>query len=96
MEPDDLVGVQALRRTEGMDPRAPERLVDVDVPEPGNRALVEQRGLDRRVAFLERRGECPRAEAAIQWLRAQPGVEVRVDLARLQEQPGTETGARRG
>ena len=34
--------------------------------------------------------ERPRAEAATQRLRAEPGVEVRVDLARLQEQPRAE------
>jgi hypothetical protein len=90
MEPHDLVGVQALRRTQRMDLRAPECLVDVDVPEPGNGALVEQGGLDRRASFLERRRKRPRAEAATKRLRAQLGVEVRVDLARLEEQPGAE------
>ena len=86
----ELVGVEALRRTERMDLRAPERLVDVDVPEPANGALVEQRSLDRRAPSLERSASARGREAASQWLRAELGVEVRLDLARLEEQPRAE------
>jgi hypothetical protein len=41
-----LVGVELARRAEGMDPRPPERLVRVDVSHPGQRPLIEDRGLD--------------------------------------------------
>ena len=61
VQPPELVAVDALGRAERMDPRAPERLVDVDVPEAGERPLVEERGLDRRAALRDaaRRGGRP-------------------------------------
>ena len=49
-----------------------------------NAALIGARRLSSA------RRERPRAEAATQRLRAELGVEVRVDLARLEEQPGAE------
>ena len=58
MEPPHLVGVEALAAgAQRVDPRAPERLVGVDVPEPRDRALVEDRGLDRRAAVASVAGE---------------------------------------
>ena len=42
----DLVLVELARRPERVDPRVPERLVGVDVPEAGDGALVEDGRLD--------------------------------------------------
>ena len=55
-----------------MDPRAPERLVGVDVPDAGDRALVEERRLDRRAPAGERVGEALRRERGGERLDAEP------------------------
>ena len=68
----------------------PERLVDVDVPEPGERALVEQRRLERRAAAREPLAEARAVKAAHERLRAQTRAEVRLELAGLEQQPGAE------
>src|SRR5690242_18370389 len=56
-ETSHLLLVQAARRPERVEPRVPERLVDVDVPETGDRALIEQRRLQRRAAAREPRSQ---------------------------------------
>ena len=73
-----------------MDARAPERLVDVDVPQAGERALVEQRGLDRRAPLREPLAEPRRGEERVERLVAEPRREVRLELARLEQQPRAE------
>ena len=45
MEARDLVRLELPRRPAGMDPCSPQRLVGVDVPDPGDAALVEEEGL---------------------------------------------------
>jgi hypothetical protein len=64
MERADLVGIEAVRGPERVEAGAPERLVDVDVPEAGESALVEERRLERRAAVREPRCERGGAEAA--------------------------------
>ena len=64
MEAAKLVRVELTRRPERMEPRAPERLVDVDVPEPRNRPLIEKRRLERGLAPLEASTERPGRERA--------------------------------
>ena len=90
MEPTHLGGRQLSRRAQWMEPRAPERLVDVDVPHPGERALVEERGLDRSAPPREPPPQLCRGELVGERLRAEPLVEVRIELARLEEQPRAE------
>jgi len=73
-----------------MDLRPPERLVDVDVPEPCHRPLVEQRSLDRCAAALESPREPARREGTLERLDAEPFFEVRLELVYLEELPGPE------
>src|SRR4051812_50206078 len=70
--------------------RAPERFVDVDVPEPGHRPLVEQRGLERSAPPLQSLGEALRREASAERLVAEPALQVGIRLFRLEQLPGAE------
>ena len=90
MQAPQLVAVDALRRAQRVDARAPQRLVDVDVPEAGERALVEERGLDRRAPLREPLAEPCRREERIERLLADARREVRRELARLEQEPGAE------
>ena len=91
MEAGELLPVEALGWAQGMDLRAPQRLVDVDVPHAGERPLVEQRSLDGRAAALEEAAEPGSREQRVERLLTEARREVRVELARLQEQPGAES-----
>src|SRR5436853_549347 len=53
-----------------MDPRPPERLVDIDVPQARERALVEQRRLDRRLPLLQPLAEAREREERVERLAA--------------------------
>ena len=90
VQPAQLVAVEALRRAQRMDARAPERLVDVDVPEAGERALVEERGLDRRAPLGEALAEPRSGEERVERLLADARREVRLELARLEDEPRAE------
>ena len=74
---------------ERVQPRVPERLVDVDVPEPGDGALVEQRGLERGSPAGEPLAERLRGEPAERLLPHLRG-QVRLELAGLEQQPRAE------
>jgi hypothetical protein len=88
----DELGVrEGARRAERVQARAPERLVDVDVPEARGSALVEKCGLERSSTAGKRLGECPRRELALERLAAEPArAEVLVELAGLEERPRSE------
>src|SRR3954467_12146685 len=73
-----------------MDTRAPERLVDVDVPEAGERPLVEESRLDRRLSIREPCRERLRRERPPQRLAPETRAQVRIELARLDEEPRAE------
>jgi len=73
-----------------MELRAPECFVDVDVPEPGDRSLIEKRSLDRRAATLEPLTKASRGERSLERFDAQSLVEVVVKLAALEQLPRTE------
>ena len=73
-----------------MEPGVPERLVDVDVPEAGQRPLVEQRGLQRGAATLQPLAQALRREGGDERLLAEARPEIRLELARLEQQPGAE------
>ena len=83
--------LELARRAKRMDARPPERLVGVDVPDARERALVEQRRLDRRAAARERARRGARAvNAAPSGSGPRRAVEVGVELARLEQEPGAE------
>src|SRR5438552_6006651 len=72
MQPPHLSRAQRVSRAQGAQPREPERLVRVDVPDPGDERLVDQEGLEpsrstgkpvRQAAGAERRAERLRAVA---------------------------------
>ena len=72
----------------GMDPRREQRLVGVDVADAGDDALVEERGLDRRLAARERArqvGGRPVAQRLGPELAGEPGLG-----AVLGDAPGAE------
>src|SRR5438477_12443366 len=90
MQAPHLCGGEFARRPMRVDPRAPERLVDVDVSHPGQRALVEQRRLDRGAAAGQAPAELCGREFVRERLRTEALVEVGVELSGLEQQPGSE------
>ena len=90
VEPPQLVAIERAGRPLGMELRVPERLVDVDVPEPGERPLVEQRRLQRGAPPLQPLAQALRREGRDERLVADPGVEELLELARLEQQPRPE------
>ena len=67
----------------------PERLVDVDVAEPRDPALIEQRRLQRCASPFEPVPELGGGERP-ERLRAEPRLEVRMQLTTLEELPRPE------
>jgi uncharacterized protein len=57
----------------GVDPSPPQRLVGIDVADPGDDPLVEQAGLHRRPVLTQPCGERGGVEAFRQWLWAELG-----------------------
>jgi len=83
-QPRELVLAEHAGRAKRVDLRPPESLVHVNVPEPGDGSLIEQRGLDRRAPACELGGEAAGREAAIERLDSEPFLEVRLELAGLE------------
>jgi hypothetical protein len=75
---------------ERVDLGTPERLVRVDVPDPGQAALVEDRGLDGSLPPLKRFGQAACGEGRRERFPADPRGEVGVELSRLGEELGAE------
>ena len=73
-----------------MDLRPPERLVGVDVPDAGDRPLIEDRRLHRRPPARQLLGEVLRPVSGGERLAADARVEVGLHLGRLEQQPGAE------
>src|SRR5215213_9092414 len=71
--------------------RVPKRLVDVDVPETGQRALIEESCLQRRTAAFQPLAQPLRRERGHERLLAEPRTEIRLELAGLEQQPRAET-----
>ncbi len=72
-----------------MEAADPERLVDVDVAEPRDPALIEQRGLQRRSPAIELSPEADRRQRAERlWPEAR--FEIRPKVAVLEELPRPE------
>ena len=91
MKPAELIAVERAGKTLWVEPGVPERLVHVDVPEAGQGPLVEQRGLQRGAAPLQPLAQSLRREGGDERLLAETRPEVRLELARLEQQPGAET-----
>src|SRR5207253_10824767 len=85
-----LVPVEAFGGAQRMDLRAPKRLVHVDVSHAGERALVEEGRLDGRPPCGKALAESRGGEERVEWLLADANVEVGLELARLEQQPGAE------
>jgi hypothetical protein len=66
------------------------RLVHVDVSHPRERALVEERRLDRRAPPRETLAEPSRGEEGVERLLSDTRYEVRLELARLEQEPRAE------
>jgi hypothetical protein len=69
---------------------SPQRFVDVDVPEPRHRSLIEERSLDRRAAAFELPTEPSCCERPLERLDPESLFEVRLELAGLEQLPGAE------
>ena len=85
-----LVGVERVRGPQRVHARAPERLVGVDVADARDRALVEQRRLHRRSPVREALREVPWLVRLAERLAADAGVDVRLDLVGLEQEPCAE------
>ena len=73
-----------------MEAREPQRLVDVDVPEPRHRPLVEERRLYGRLAVFQPPGEEAGGKAPLERLGTDLDREVRLELPRLEQEPRAE------
>jgi hypothetical protein len=73
----DLGGAQRVRRGKWMDPRAPKRLIGVDVADPNDAALVEQEALDACRPMPNQRAEGISGERCRERLNAVIGKERR-------------------
>jgi hypothetical protein len=80
----ELFGVERPREAKRVHLRPPQRFVDIDVPEPCDRSLIEERNLDRRAAAFEPLGELADRERTAERLDAEPLLEVRLQLAGLE------------
>ncbi len=90
MERLHLVRLQVGRGRERMDPRPPERLVGVDVPDARDRALIEDRRLDRRAPARELSREVLGLVGRRERLPPDPRVDVGVHFGRLEQEPRAE------
>ena len=77
-------------RAQRVQPRPPQRLVRVDVPNAREDALVEDDRLQGRAPAREAVDERSRRERAAEWLDADLGREVRLEVRRLEQEPGAE------
>src|SRR6266540_1441707 len=86
----ELGRLQRSGRPQRLDARPPERLVRVDVPQPGHGALVEDGRLDGGAPVAQALSEEAGREGGSERLRAVLDREIRLELTRLEQQPGSE------
>ena len=80
----------SVRGPKRVEPRAPERLVRVDVAEPRDDPLVEEHGLEWRFPPRELRNQPACREARAKRFGTVLGCEVRLELDTLEHEPGSE------
>jgi hypothetical protein len=85
-----LGALEAGRRAQRIEPRPPQRLVCVDVPQPGQCPLVEQRRLQGRAPARKALAESGGREERVERLVADARCEIRLRLSRLEQKPGAE------
>ncbi len=90
VEAPQLRSIEAGSSAKRIQPRAPQRLVDVDVPHPGECALVEKRRLERRPPTGQALSQSRCREERVERLVADACVEIRLRLLRLEKEPGAE------
>ncbi len=90
-QPGELVLFEGPGGMQRVDLRPPERLVHVDVPEPSDRSLIEERGLDRCASAFELLTESSRRERSPERLDPEPVLEVRLEFACLEQLPRAES-----
>jgi hypothetical protein len=90
MQAAHLVGLELAGRAERVDLCAPEGLVSVDVSEPRNGALVEQRRFHRRPPSSKASGEPGCSKRASERLVPDSFSEVGLEFLGLDEKPGPE------
>ena len=73
-----------------MDPRTPQCLVGIDVPDAREHALVEEERLDRRPPAGKLLTELPCREFGPERFAAEARREVILELARFEQEPGAE------
>jgi hypothetical protein len=87
----ELVLVERASGAKRVDLRAPQRFVNVDVPEPCHGSLIEERSLDRRAPAFELLTEPPRRERSLERLDPESVIEVRLELPGLEHLPGAKS-----
>jgi hypothetical protein len=91
VQPAQLCPVEVGSGTQRVEPGPPERLVRVDVPDPGDGALVQQRRLERRAAAGEALAEPGGGEQRVERLVPDARPEIRLRLPGLEQEPRSET-----
>src|SRR5262249_7122299 len=86
----EFVSVEVGGRPEWVESCAPQRLVDVDVPQPRQRPLVEERRLERRAPVGKTLAEPRGREEGVERLVTDSGGDVRVRLPGLEQEPRSE------
>src|SRR5919201_491704 len=87
----DLRLVERSRLLERVDPRPPERLVCIDVPDARQRPLVQERRLHRSPATGERFRQSLRGEAAGERFSADALTQIGLELVWLDQEPRPES-----
>jgi hypothetical protein len=80
-----LNSIQGAGNIQRMQPRHVQRFISIDIPQPGDKFLVEQQGLQLAVMVLETLVKDLRGESAVQGLRA----EIARHSQRVRNQPYT-------
>ena len=90
VESPKLGAIEACRSAERVEACPPQSLVDVDVSHPGERPLVEKRGLERDAPAGEALTEPRGREEGIERFVPDAGAHVRLCLSGLEQQPRAE------
>lgn len=86
VQPADLGFVQSVGDRQRMQPRPVQRLIRVDIAQPGNQGLIEQKRLETPPPSSEDARERPNRECVVQRLGPQAGLHPR-RVARVNDPP---------